>query len=117
MIQRSDGVFSTGTAIEQEQRHSADVSAPHLHRDVVAASRHTNLQGPPARVCNPHHRQALGVGIEPVLVLPPRLVESLLERTLRVQQPEAHRGDALVRLLLQEVAHQHAEAAGVDRQR
>ena len=61
--------------------------------------------------------ERLGVHVEAVLELPAVGVELLVEVALGVQQADADEGHAEVGRRLEMVAGQHAEAAGVLRQR
>ena len=62
-------------------------------------------------------RQTVGVGVDPVLVLHARRVDPLAEVALAVQQADGGERGGLVGGLLEDVAREGAEAAGVDRQR
>ena len=63
------------------------------------------------------HRQLVDVGVEVLFVLPAVVVEALAEVALVVEQADADERDAQVAGALDVVAGEHAEAAGVDRQR
>ena len=60
---------------------------------------------------------AVGIGLDPVLVLPAGRVDPLAEVAVAVHQADRDQRQPPVGGLLEDVAGQHAEAAGVDRQR
>ncbi len=103
--------------VEQQQRHAADVDAPDLGDEVAAAERHPH--GDRLAVVARHERtgHAVRVGVDPVLVLPAGGVDPLAEVAVAVHQADGDERHAAVRALLEDVARQHAEAAGVDRER
>ena len=99
--------------VEQVERDAADVGPPHL-----------GVSGWPARsTVDPHARRsgvsAMRVGVEVgvALLLPAVGVERLAEVAVPVEEADADEGHAEVAGRLQVVAGQHAEAAGVLRER
>ena len=83
--------------------HAADRDGDRQRRAVVAG----------------HERggEPLGVGVDPVLVLPAAGVDALAEVALAVHEPDRDERQRAVGRLLEDVAGERAEAAGVDRQR
>ncbi len=88
-----------------------------MERDLAAEEREREPQRPTMIVEHLHGRQPLGQRLHPVLVLEPRPVDPLLEVAPPVEEPDAdHRQPAVARRL-EDVPREHAEPAGVDRQR
>ena len=103
--------------VEQIQLHAAEPHAPHRDEDAAVAERHgddarfpVGRDGRLDRRVRP--REAL-VG----LLLPAFRGDALMEIALRVHEPDADERNAEVARLLAVIAREHAEAAGVDRQR
>ena len=63
------------------------------------------------------HRQLVDVGVEVLFLLPAVDVEPLPEVALAVEQADADQRDAEIGRALDVVAGEHAQAAGIDRQR
>ena len=102
--------------VEQQERHAADVDAPHAEGHVVPSERDANDD---RRAVGPAHRahgEALGVHLGPVLVLEAAQVEALMEVAAAVEEPQADQRHPKVGRLLQEIAGQDPEAARVHRQ-
>ena len=117
MIQRAGEVVLRPLRVEQVERHAADVHAPDLRRDLHLAHRHGH--GQRRAVVAGHERggQPLGIGVDPVLVLPAAGVDALAEVALPVHQTDGDERQRPVGRLLEDVARERAEAAGVDGQR
>jgi len=102
--------------VEQIQRHPPHPHAPDLRLDLppgeVHADHHRRLVAEHLR-----HRQVVEIVPREQLQLPPVGVEALAEVALLVQQPDPRQRDAQLRGALEVVARQHAQPAGVDRQR
>ena len=111
------GVVVRVVGVEQVERHAADVDPPDECLDLALAERHLDRQRLALAVRHERRGQALGVRVDPVLVLPAGGVDALAEVALVVHQPDRDERQAAVRGLLHEVAGQRAEAARVDRQR
>ena len=111
------GAVLGAVGVEQEERHAADVDAPDLRDDLLGADRDGDGDRLAVVAGDERHRQALGVGRHPVLVLPARRVDPLAEVALAVEQADGDERQRAVGGLLEDVAGQRPEAAGVDRQR
>jgi hypothetical protein len=95
-----------------------DVDAPDLRGDVLVADRHRDRQRLAAvGIVDEHGRRALGVGRDPELLLPAGVVDALAEVAAAVHEPDRDERQAVVGGLLEDVAGERAEAAGVDRER
>ena len=103
--------------VEQVERHAADVDAPDLGGDVLARDRDGERQDVAVVVGDERGGGPLGVGRDPVLVLPAARVDALAEVALLVHQADRDERQRAVRGLLDEVAGERAEPARVDRQR
>ncbi len=103
--------------VEQVERNPSDVDAPDLGAHTVVADRHRHRDGGAVRAGDDRRRQPLGVAVDPVLVLASGGVDVLAEEALAVEQADGDERQRVVRCLLEEVAGERAEAAGVDRQR
>jgi len=102
--------------VEQQERDAADLDAPDLRDDLPVGDRDGHGQ---RLVARGHERggHAVGVGVDPVLVLPAARVGALAEVAVAVHQADRDERDGEIGRRLQDVAGEHAEAAGVDRQR
>ena len=103
--------------VEQVQLHAADAHAPDRHEHGAVAERH----GGDARLAVGRHRR-LDRRVGPVqllvdLLLPAVGREALVEVALRIHEADADERHAEVAGFLAVIAGEHAEAAGVDRQR
>jgi hypothetical protein len=103
--------------IEQEQPHAPQAHTPHRGQHCAIAERHGSDAGPAFR-----RERRLDRRLGPrqplvVLFLPAVVGHALVEVALRVHEPDAHQGDAEVTRFLAVIAGQHAETAGIDRQR
>ena len=103
--------------VEQQQRHAADVDPPHLGHDVAAHDGDGDRQRLAVVAGDERRGDAVGVRLDPVFVLPARAVDALAEVAVAVHEPDREHRHAAVRGLLENVAGQHAEATGVDRER
>ena len=103
--------------VEQVERDAADVHAPDLRGDLHVAHRHGHGQRLAVVAGDERGGEPLGVGVDPVLVLPAAGVDALAEVALAVHQPDRDERERTVGGLLEDVARERAEAAGVDRQR
>ena len=103
--------------VEQEERHAPDVDAPDLRDDVLGADGDGDRDRLAAVAGDERHRLALGVGRHPRLVLPAGGVDALAEVALAVEQADGDQRQRPVGGLLEDVAGQRPEPAGVDRQR
>ncbi len=103
--------------VEQEQRDAPDVHPPDLRLHLVTADRHRDAQRRAVLARDERHRHESRVGLDPVLVLQAADVDALAEVPLAVEQPDADERERRVGGLLEHVACEGAEAAGVDRQR
>ncbi len=103
--------------VEQEQRHAADVDAPDLSRHLEPADRDGDRDRRTVVAGDERGGQALGIGVDPVLVLPAAGVDALAEVALAVHQPDGHERQRAVRCLLEDVPGERAEPTGVHRQR
>ena len=104
--------------VEQQQRHPPHVDPPHLGGDLIAADRHRDAQRRPVLAGGDEDgRRALGVGRHPELLLPAAVVDALAEVAVAVHEPDGDERQGPVGCLLEDVAGQRAQPAGVDRQR
>ena len=103
--------------VEQEERHAPDVDAPDLRDDLLGADGDGDRDRLAVVAGDERHRLALGIGRHPRLVLPARGVDALAEVALAVEQADGDERQRAVGGLLEDVAGQRPEAAGVDRQR
>ena len=103
--------------VEQQQRHAADVDAPDLRDHLAVADRHRHGDRLAVRARHQRSGHAMRIGLDPVLVLPAGRVDPLAEVAVAVHQADRDEREPHVRGLLEDVARQHAETAGVDRQR
>ena len=86
-------------------------------RDLDVAARDLDRQRRAVVAGDERGGQALGVGEDPVLLLPARVVDALAEVAAAVHEADADHRQRAVGRLLEDVAGERAEAAGVDRQR
>ena len=110
-------VVAGDVGVEQVQRHAADVDPPDVGADGVAVDRDLDADRAAVGLGHPGRRQPLRVAVDPVLVLPAAGVDPLAEVALAVHQPDGDHRHRAVGGLLEDVAGQGAETAGVDRQR
>jgi hypothetical protein len=103
--------------VEEQQRHPAHVDAPDLGDDLAPRDQDGDRQRRAVGAGDERRRDAVGIGVDPVLVLPARAVDPLAEVAVAVHQPDGHERHAAVGGLLEDVAGEHAEAARVHRQR
>ena len=101
--------------VEQQQRDAADVDPPDLGDDVAPDERHGHGERLAVVAGDERGGHAVGIGVDPVLVLPAGAVDALAEVAVAVHQPDRDQRHGAVGGLLEDVAGQHAEAAGVDR--
>jgi hypothetical protein len=110
-------VVLLAVAVEQQQRDAADIHAPDLRHDLAVGDRHRHGDGQAVVAGHERDGRAIGVGLDPVLVLPAGRVDPLAEVAVAVHEADADGRQAHVGRLLEDVAGQHAEPAGVDGQR
>ena len=103
--------------VEQQQRHAADVHAPDLGDDRALADRHLDAQRLAVVAGDQRRGHALGIGLDPVLVLPAGGVDPLAEVAVAVHEADRDDRQAHVGRLLEDVAGEHAEPARVDGER
>ena len=103
--------------IEEKERHPAQLDAPDLCDDLPPPNRDGYRHREVVRVRDERGRQPLGIGVDPVLVLPSRLIDPLEEVALAVEQADRDQRQRAVRGGLEEIARQGAEPAPVDRER
>ena len=103
--------------IQQVERNSADVDTPDLGMDAFVRNRHRYGQRLTAVACHERRWEALRVAVDPVLVLTPGDVDVLAEEALAVEQADGDERERVVRRLLEEIAGECTESAGIDRQR
>ena len=104
-------------AVQQEERHPADVDAPDLRGDVGAEDGHLDRQWPAVGCGDERRRQARRVRVDPILMLATARVQALAEVALAVHQADRDERDGAIGGLLEQVAGQRSEAARVDGQR
>ena len=117
LIQRATAPFSGRSRVEQEERHAPDVDAPDLRDDLLGADGDGDGDRLAVVAGDERHGLALGIGRHPRLVLPAGGVDALAEVALAVEQADGDERQRAVGGLLEDVAGQRAEPAGVDRQR
>ena len=117
VIQRADRAVLGPVGVEQEERHAADVDAPDLRDDLAAPTGTVTVIGSPSSPVTSAAGRRSGSVVDPVLVLPAGGVDALAEVALAVQQADGDERQRAVGGLLEDVAGERAEAAGVDRQR
>ncbi len=103
--------------VEQIQLHAADAHAPHRHEHGAIAERH---RGDRRLAVGSHgrlDRRFMPVQLLVDLLLPPVGRQPLMEVALRIHEADADQRHAEVAGLLAVIAGEHAEAAGIDRQR
>jgi hypothetical protein len=103
--------------VQEIERHAAHVHAPDLRDDVLVTHRDDDGQRLAVLAGDQRRRLTLGIGLHPGLVLPSGGVDALAEVTLVVEQPDRDERQRAIGGLLEDVAGQRAQAAGVDRQR
>ena len=103
--------------VEQVERDAADVDAPDLRGHEHVPHRDGDRERLAVGSGHERGREPLGVGVDPVLVLPAAGVDALAEVALAVHQPDRDERERAVGGLLEDVARERAQAAGVDRQR
>ena len=103
--------------VEQEERHAPDLHTPDLHLNLALANRDAYRDRLAVLPPDEGRGQAFRIGVDPVLVLPAGGVDPLPEVPLPVQETDGHERQRAVGGLLDEVAGEGAQAAGVDRQR
>ena len=109
-----DGVVLRHVGVEEQQRDAADVHPPDLEPEIGAEERDAQPERRPVGVRDPGHRQVVRLVREPVLLLPPAHVEPLTEVAAAVEEPDADHRQRLVARLLDDVARENAEPAGVE---
>ena len=81
--------------VEQVERDASDVDAPDLGDARARPPIGTEtVSGAPSSPVTQGRRQALGVGVDPVLLLAAGAVDALAEVALAVEQPDARRAAA-----------------------
>ena len=117
MIQRAAMSFSGRSVSRSSSGTRPDVDAPELGRHLEVADGHRDGHGLAVGAGDEGGGRALGIGVDPVLVLPAAGVDALAEVALAVEQADGDERQRPVRGLLQDVAGERPEAAGVDGQR
>ena len=82
--------------VQQVQRHPAHVDPPDVGGHAFIVNGHGHTQGPAIVARDLDTRQALGVGIQPILVLAAGDINALVEIAGAVHQPHAHHGQRQV---------------------
>ncbi len=103
--------------VEQVERHPPDVDAPDPRGHHAGADRHRHRERRGVGAGDQRGGQPLGIGLDPVLVLPARGVDPLAEVALAVHEADRDQAEPAVGGLLEQIAGERAQAAGVDRQR
>ena len=88
VIQRSRDAVLGPVGVEQQQRHAADVDAPDLGDDLALADRHGDRQRLAVLAGDERGGHAVGIGVDPVLVLPAGGVDALAEVAVAVHQAD-----------------------------
>ena len=117
VIQRADLRVLGALGVEQVERDAADVDAPDLRGDLDVADRDGDRDRLAVVAGDERGGQAVRVGVDPVLVLPAAGVDALAEVAVAVQEADRDQRPGAVGRLLEDVAGERAEAAGVDRER
>src|SRR5207244_1215638 len=78
--------------VEQVQRDPAHVDPPHRRRHLTAPDGDGDGEGLVVVARDRHGGQELGIGLHPVVVLPPVRVEALVVAALRVEDPHPDEG-------------------------
>ena len=102
--------------VDEEERHAADVHAPHLEPRLAPEHGYRELERL-AVDAHARHRHRLRVVHDPVLELPSGGVEALPVVAAAVQEPDCDHRQPLVGRLLERVAGEHPEPARVDGER
>ena len=103
--------------VEQVQADAAEPDAPHRRQHRPVTERHRRDARPPLRRQRRGDRRLGPRQPLVVLLLPAVVRHALVEVALRIHEADADERHAEVTRLLAVVAGEHAEAAGVDRQR
>ena len=103
--------------VEQVQLHAAEPHAPHLHQHAAVAERHRDDAGLAVGGDGRLDRRVVPVQALVRFLLPAFRRHALVEVALRIHEADADERHAEVARLLAVIAGEHAEAAGVDRQR
>ena len=102
--------------VEEVERHTTDVGPPDVSGDVTIPDRDLDRQRRTVGGAHARRGQRLGIGLDPVLVLPSCPVDALVEVTPAIEEPDADHWQRLIRRLLQEVAGEHSESSRIHRQ-
>ena len=103
--------------VEQQQIAAADFHAPDFGLDRAAARLDLHRDRLAIGADRRFHRQFVDVGLEILFLLPAVVIEPLAEVTLTVKQADADQRDIEIRGALDVIAGEHAESAGIDRNR
>ena len=103
--------------VEQVELDAADADAPDGDEHRAVAERHRGDAGLPSGVMRRLDRRFLPVQLLVDLLLPAVGREALVKIALRIHEADADERHAKVAGFLAVIAGEHAEAAGVDRQR
>jgi hypothetical protein len=103
--------------VEQVQGNPSDLRPPHLHAH--GATTDLQLDDERAAVLVGHEGggEVVGLDLDPVVVLPSRRVQALVEVPLRVQDPDADHRQPEIGGALEHVAGEYPESALADRER
>ena len=103
--------------VEQVERHAPDVDPPDLRGHLHVAHGHRHRDRCAVGAGDERGGEPLGVGVDPVLVLPAAGIDPLAEVALAVHEADRGERERAVGRLLEDVARERAEPAGVHRER
>ena len=106
-----DRTVLRAVAVEQEQRYPADVHTPDPGGDIRPVDRDPDGQRRAIGAGHERRRQPLGVGLDPVLVLPAGGVDALTEVPLAVHQADGDHRQRVIGCHLEQVSGERTEAA------
>src|SRR5438477_270043 len=102
---------SSGLVRPSAIRSSTGIPTADASGDLGLADRDRYGQRRPVAAGDERGRDALGIGIDPVLVLHAAGIDALAEVAAAVHQPDGDQRHGPVRGLFEQIARQHAEAA------
>ena len=109
-----DDVVLRPARVEEIQRHPAHVHPPHLRHHLSSPDRHVDQQGPAVVRRDEGGGQERQIGLDPVVVLPPARIESLVVAPLPVEEADGDHRQPAIRRLLEDVAREDAQTSRVD---